>query len=98
MSGRAITRRRVRLAWFGLQDIVDRVPATQRGRVGRAMRVLDDIHTDMRRIAVYQAGQKAKKPTPRFEGQDLGSMEAMTFYDGYASKHPGFKNPYRRTW
>lgn len=47
-------------------------------------------------MEIFAAGARAKKPVPRLEGKRLGSFESMTFYDGYASTHPGFKNPYRQ--
>ena len=48
-----------------------------------------------RQKAVFEAGAAAKTPTPVFGGYPLGSMDSCTFYDGYASTHPEFKNPYR---
>lgn len=61
------------------------------------MSALDDLMRHMRREEIFAAGAKAKSrnPIPRFEGRELGSFEACNFYDGYASTHPDFKNPYR---
>jgi hypothetical protein len=58
----------------------------------------DDEKMEARREAVFKAGAEAASPSyPEFEGRtDLGSMERCTWYDGYASAHPEFKNPYRR--
>lgn len=66
------------------------------GAVQRAMRVMDRIAQDMRRKEVFEAGAKARKPKAIFRGQELGSNETCTFYDGFASTHPEFENPYRR--
>lgn len=63
------------------------------------MRILDRIAMDMRRKEVFDAGAKTRRlgrKRPSYQGHELGSNESCTFYDGYASTHPGFKNPYRR--
>ena len=54
-----------------------------------------------RRRAIYQAGMRAgksksKNTPPLFQGERLGSMESMTFYDGVAKVRSTFTNPYRR--
>lgn len=57
----------------------------------------DDEALKARRKAIYEAGAAASKSSwPKFEGRELGSMEAYNWYDGYASTHPGFLHPYRR--
>jgi hypothetical protein len=92
---RPITRKRLSKVWLGLQSMRSHIPRSQWNRLHAAMDVLDDINHEMRRKAIFDAGAKARKPTPRFERGPLGSMESMTFYDGYASTHPKFQNPYR---
>lgn len=57
----------------------------------------DDDKMRKRSDAIFAAGAEAAEPKPFFQGTYLGSMEACTFYDGYASTHPGFANPYRRS-
>lgn len=58
----------------------------------------DDEAMARRRDAIYRAGAEATSlDCPTYEGHVLGSMERCTFYDGYASTHPDFKNPYRRS-
>lgn len=92
-----LTRSNIGKVWMALQKIAfdDGVSAAQRSTVRDAMDILDQVKMDMRRAEVYAAGATAKKPTPVFEKTRLGSAEAVTFYDGYASTHPGFVNPYR---
>jgi uncharacterized protein YodC (DUF2158 family) len=56
----------------------------------------DDEAMMLRHEAIFKAGAEASSPSwPKFEGEPLGSMEGCTWYDGYASTHPEFKNPYR---
>ena len=55
-----------------------------------------DEKMTLRQAAIFRAGAEAKEPKPFFQGATLGSMESYTFYDGYASTHPGFVNPYRK--
>ena len=57
----------------------------------------DDDKMRKRSEEIFAAGAAATEPKPRFGGELLGSMESCIFYDGYASTHPDFKNPYRRT-
>ena len=91
---RKITLARVQRAELDLQSVVD-VPRQHRQRILRAMAVLNEIGMKMRHEAIFAAGARAKTPTPKFEGEQLGSSESMTFYDGFASTHPDFLNPYR---
>lgn len=58
----------------------------------------DDEAIAARRAAVFKAGAEATELPKKYEfnGHELGSMERFTWFDGYASTHPGFKNPYRR--
>jgi hypothetical protein len=54
-----------------------------------------------RRRVIFQAGvtagkSKSKNTPPVYQGERLGSMESMIFYDGVARARRGFKNPYRR--
>lgn len=95
---RPITRKRVTQVWMSLQSITfsPGMSAQNRGRIRTAMDLLDEVRTQLRRMEIFAAGARAKKPVPRLEGKRLGSFESMTFYDGYASTHPGFKNPYRQ--
>lgn len=54
----------------------------------------DDKAMEERRVRIYAEGASAAEcSVPK----ELGSMERCTWYDGYASTHPEFKNPYRRT-
>lgn len=47
--------------------------------------------------AIFKAGAEAEAPSrPVINGHELGSMAACIFFDGYASTHPSFQNPYRR--
>lgn len=57
----------------------------------------DDAAMLKRRGAIFRAGAgaEAAEPKPVFQGESLGSAESCTFYDGYASTHVGFVNPYR---
>ena len=92
------TRKEIAAAWLGLQSVYfgkPILPRRSRAKIRRAMEALDGVARDMRRKAIFQAGAKARKPHGKFEGDDLGSMERMNFFDGYASTHCGFKNPYR---
>lgn len=57
----------------------------------------DDEAMERRRAAIFKAGAEATTTYPWYEGYRLGSMERCTFFDGYASTHPEFRNPYRRT-
>jgi hypothetical protein len=59
----------------------------------------DDERMAARHAAIFKAGADAAELPEKYEfkGHELGSMERCTWYDGYASTHPGFKNPYRRT-
>ena len=63
---------------------------------GRAM--IETEAMKARREAIFKAGADATELPKRYEfnGHELGSMERCTWYDGYASTHPEFKNPYRR--
>lgn len=90
-----VTRRQMSKAYLGLQSVLSTVNGSRARKVGAAMRVLDNLHAEMRRAAIFAAGAKARKPVPRFERRLLGSTESCTFYDGYASVHKGFVNPYR---
>lgn len=58
----------------------------------------DDEKMTLRQAAIFRAGADAKEPKPIFQGTMLGSMESSTFYDGYASTHPDFVNPYRKRY
>lgn len=62
--------------------------------------MLRDRHFDERRAAIFEAGKAralaGAPPKPEFASRELGSAEAMTFYDGYAKGCPGFLNPYRQ--
>ncbi len=54
-----------------------------------------------RRRGIRQAGiragkSKSKNTPPIYQGQMLGGMESMTFYDGVASVRGAFVNPYRK--
>jgi hypothetical protein len=56
----------------------------------------DDEKMNARRAAIFEAGAKAQTPDwPVVDGYRLGSMEACNFFDGHASTHPDFRNPYR---
>lgn len=92
------TRKEIGAAWLGLQTVAAYTPRRLRGKVHRAMGALDGMARDMRRKAIFAAGARARKPHCKFEGDNLGSIERMNFFDGYASTHPGFENPYRRTY
>ena len=81
-----------------LQSAAFEVKGKYRKAVYDAMNILDTVARDMRHKAIFAAGAKARKPNPRFEKRELGSMEQMTWYDGYASTHKGFENPYRRRY
>lgn len=69
------------------------------GILKRAMRKLSFQMTDARRKAILAKGRtdaRCKRPAKsEFEGRHLGSMESMTYYDGYATIDVTFKNPYR---
>lgn len=91
---RKITLARIRRAELDLQSVVD-VSGRGRKRILRAMILLNDIGMKMRREAIFAAGALARSPIPKFEGEQLGSSESSTFYEGYASRHPDFRNPYR---
>ncbi len=57
----------------------------------------DDAFMEERRKTIFKAGAEAADSTwPIFKGYELGSMEACNYFDGYASTHPEFKNPYRQ--
>lgn len=58
----------------------------------------EDKAMEYRRAAIFKAGADASDWTypVMLNGYELGSMELCTFYDGHASTHPEFKNPYRR--
>lgn len=90
-----VTRSQISAAWLGLQTVRLYTTSRHKGRINRAMDVLNRLGSEMRRAAIFTAGVKARKPEPRFEGDELGSAEAITFYDGYASVNPEFRNPYR---
>lgn len=60
------------------------------------MTKFDDEKMCQRSEAIFSTGAKATEPKPTFQGAILGSMESSIFYDGYASTHPEFTNPYRR--
>lgn len=72
------------------------------GTLGRAMRKLNFQMMDARRKAILAKGRtdaRCKRPaTSEFEGRHLGSMESMTYYDGYATIDKDFENPYRRRY
>ena len=96
MKRMALSRRRIEITENRLQHILNVLPLKRdRKRVEDAMSVLNAIAMKMRRQAIFDAGRRSKTSIPKFEGRTLGSMESMNFYDGYASTHPGFKNPYR---
>lgn len=57
-----------------------------------------DEKITLRQAAIFRAGADAKEPKPFFQGATLGSMEARTFFDGYAWTHPGFENPYGKSY
>jgi hypothetical protein len=88
------TLKELHRAWMGLQAVIDHVPRRLRGKVHFAMDAIDGTARDLRRKAIFAAGARARNPHCKFEGDDLGSIERMRFFDGYASTHPGFKNPY----
>lgn len=57
----------------------------------------DDEALKARIKKIFDAGAEALTPSiPTFDGRPLGSMERCNWYDGYASTHPEFKNPYRQ--
>ena len=59
--------------------------------------MIDDEKMKIRWAAVFAAGANAETPDwPVLDGYKLGSMEACNFFDGYASTHPDFRNPYRQ--
>jgi hypothetical protein len=93
---RSITSLDVSRAGLGLQPLLYGAKP-KRGAIERAMRLLDDMAVQMRRKEIFAAGAAAKKlPTvPKFRGHKLGSSEVSNFYDGFASTHSWFKNPYR---
>jgi hypothetical protein len=93
-----VTRAKINAAELGLQRVVSGLPLKDRTRVHRAMAILNEIASDMRRKEIFAAGAKAKKPIAMFEHRQLGSIESCTFYDGYASTHPDFLNPYRNPY
>lgn len=91
------SRKELQRIYLELQNVVyDDCKPKQRKIIFDAMAALDAVMMDMRRKEIFAAGAAAKNPVPRFEGRDLGSFEACNFYDGYASTHPDFQNPYRR--
>lgn len=57
----------------------------------------DDEAMRRREAEIFEAGAKATSPDPVVNGDKLGSLASCIFYDGYASTHPGFVNPYRRS-
>lgn len=65
----------------------------------RAMAKLNFQMMDARHKAVYAKGKRdaraKRKPESEFGGHHLGSMESMTYYDGYAFIDKSFVNPYR---
>jgi len=74
------------------------VPSKYSTDLSTVMRYLDGVASDIRREAIFKAGADTgvlQAGDILFEGHPLGSMERCTFYDGHASTHPGFKNPYR---
>lgn len=90
-----VTLKRLSAAWMGLQTARLYSKPRYRGKIARAMDVIDQVREELRRKLIFEAGAKARRPVPLFMGQPLGSAEAYTFYDGYASKHAAFINPYR---
>lgn len=97
MKPKPVTRKRLTSAWRKLQSVVynPAISARHRSGVREAMDLIDQIRSEMRRREIFAAGARARKPEPKFDGQRLGSLESILFYDGYASTHPKFKNRYR---
>jgi hypothetical protein len=71
------------------------ISARHRSGIRDAMDLIDQIRGEMRRTEIFVAGARARKPEPKLDGERLGSSESVTFYDGYASTHLKFKNPYQ---
>jgi hypothetical protein len=87
-------------AWMLLQTVHAYAPKAMGGRINKVMDLLDEQARRLRRAEIFAAGAKARKlpnGSPVFNGHTLGSSESYTFYDGHASTHKGFKNPYRST-
>lgn len=93
-----LTEKNLGRAWAGLQNLCPALPEPLQPGVRLAMVMLDEARAKMRREKIFKLGAKAKR-LPKiicYDGKALGSIEACTFYDGYASTHPDFTNPYRR--
>lgn len=89
------TRKALGRAELYLQRLLILLPKPERRRLRWTMALINELRADMRRKAIFEAGARARQPEPVFEGERLGSAEQYTFYDGYASKHAAFINPYR---
>jgi len=97
-----VTRANLLIAQQKLQRMLHdpKVPSKYSTDLSTVMRIVDDEAMKLRREEVFAAGAAVDEiPTGKilFEGSEIGSMERCTFYDGYASTHPDFQNPYRLT-
>ena len=54
---------------------------------------VEKLAMDRRRKAIFAAGAAAENVAEpiKFEGRELGSLERVTYFDGYASTHPEFR-------
>ncbi len=81
--------------WFHINQSVDVIKGGKAALGRLAARALEERRY-RRRVAIFNAGFKAKTPNPRLNGEQLeGSLEHANWFNGYRKSHPDYQNPYR---
>jgi hypothetical protein len=93
-----LTTREMRALYYAAQSGLSKTRSV--GTLQRAMAKLNFQMMEVRRAEILAKGKRdartGRQTDPTHEGRRLGSMESMTYYDGYAAIDKTFENPYRR--